>query len=303
MQEDTRELADKGELRSQSRSSPMTAEENTVREVARHAKALMTEFDSDFVDEMRVVPWVPEKGYFELIVRAAVIRQHEGFGAIADLVLMERGDAAVALLRPACEELIVLRYLMTIDRKDAEALLVLLAQRDIDKALAAQHEYSGADAMRELGLTRLYESRHAKRSYLKNDLRELTKKLGWPKGDRLNVWFMAKKTGEEKLYNFLYHATSRAVHFSVGELMRRCWGKPGEMVLSSNHFEPYWARFALSWGVRLYIDTLVLADDLHFYKEKELDKNVEERICYLAKKIGAAGTMPIITAEELAWPF
>ena len=100
----------------------MTAEEDEIRELARHAKALFTKFDSYFVGDMRVVPWVPENGFFELIFKAAVIRQHEGLSAIADLVLMERGDAAVALLRPACEEFIVLRYLTTIDREDAEEL-------------------------------------------------------------------------------------------------------------------------------------------------------------------------------------
>ena len=134
-------------------------------------------------------------------------------------------------------------------------------------------------------------------------LAKLKKKLDWPKGDVPSVWFMAKKAGEQKVYKFLYHATSRSVHFSVGELMRRSWGKPGEMVLSSIHFERYWARFALSWGVRLYLDIFMLATDVNFYKEKELEEDVTEKILDLAKKLGAVGKMPLITSEELAWPF
>ena len=149
----------------------MNAKEDNVRELARHAKALIMEIETHHVENMKVVSWVPgKKGFFELIAKAAVIRQHEGFSAIADLVLMERGDAAVALLRPACEEFIVLRYLTTIDREDADALLLLSAQRDIDTALTAQHEYSGADVMRELKLTESYESCLEVRPFLKDGL-------------------------------------------------------------------------------------------------------------------------------------
>ena len=83
--------------------------------------------------------------------------------------------------------------------------------------------------------------------------------------------------------------------------MRRGWGKPGEIVLDSSHFEQYWARFALSWGVRLYFDVLTLGRQ-YSQEDKELEDTVGERILSLAKKLGAAGMMPIITAEELVWP-
>ena len=279
----------------------MTTEKDEVHELARDAKELVAKLGTSLVNDIRVVHRGPEIDFFEIVATASVIRQHEGIGAIVDLVLVGRGDVAVTLLRPACEEFIVLRYLSTVDRNDARALLCLLAWRDIDSALAAQHEYSGAEIMRELGLTKPYESHAAKRSLLKNGLAKLRKKLEWSKGDAPSVWFMAKKAGEQKLYNFLYRATSRSVHFSVGELARRCWGNPGKMTVDSNHFERYWARFALSWGVQLYLEVLILA--LETFPEKEISGNVDKRIPELAEKLGALGKMPIITAEELAWPF
>ena len=65
----------------------MNAKEDDVRELARHAKALTMEIGTHHVENMQVVAWVPEKkGFFELIAKAAAIRQHEGFSAIADLV-------------------------------------------------------------------------------------------------------------------------------------------------------------------------------------------------------------------------
>ena len=279
----------------------MTKEEDEVLELAGHAKELVASLETSLINDIRVVQRGPEIDVFEIVATAAVIRQHEGFGTIVDLVLMGRGDVAVTLLRPACEEFIVLRYLATIERNDARALLGLLALRDIESALTAQHEYSGAEIMRELALTKPYESHVAMRPRLKNGLAKLRKKLEWPRSNAPSVWFMAKKAGEQKLYNFLYRATSRSVHFCVGELARRCWGVPGKMTVDSNHFERYWARFALSWGVQLYLKVLILS--LETFPEKDIGGNVDKRIPDLAKKLGALGKMPIITAEELEWPF
>ena len=153
------------------------------------------------------------------------------------------------------------------------------------------------------GASRIFRAKVAERPHVELDLAALKKKLGWSQRSEVpSVWFMAKKVGEERTYKYLYQATSRSVHFNVHELMRRCWGRPGKIVLDSNQFERYWARCALSWGVHLYIKVLGLG--LQFLDEgKELDDAGGERILGLAKKLGAAGTMPIITAEELKWPW
>ena len=180
-------------------------------------------------------------------------------------------------------------------------LVMLLAQRDIDEALTAQHDYSGAEAMRKLNLTSYYELRVAARPQVKKDLARLRKKLGWSK-NRLtpSVWFMAKQAGEQRLYNFLYHATSRFVHFNVGELLRRAWGTPGELVLSSEHFERYWARFSLYWGMKLYFDVLALALE-HLHEDVALDDAAGERLLSLVKELQPLAMVPIITAAELRW--
>ena len=113
--------------------------------------------------------------------------------------------------------------------------------------------------MRKLRLMDNYRFHVAQRSEVESDLVRLRRKLGWSKRNEVpSVWFMAKHVNEERRYRFLYFATSRAVHFNVHELVRRCWGKPGKIVVDSDHFEEYWARFALSWGLRLYVDVLLL---------------------------------------------
>jgi hypothetical protein len=132
----------------------------------------------------------------------------------------------------------------------------------------------------------------------------LRQKLNW-RDKTPTVRFMAQATGEGKRYNFLYHATSRAVHFSVGELSRRGWGRPGQMRIGFDTFEPYRATFAISWGWRLYIDTSILVRDkmITSLRDTYVDSASNERLMELATRIGAVPPMQIITAEELDWPF
>jgi hypothetical protein len=130
-----------------------------IRAIARDIKAHLSGLDNHLVSGLRRFEWKPEDGLLDLIVRAAVPRQHDGLKALADLVIAERGDAATILLRPACEKFIVLKYLVSIDRADADLLLKCLAKRHISFALEAQNEYSGADVMKDLGLDRLLPER------------------------------------------------------------------------------------------------------------------------------------------------
>jgi hypothetical protein len=92
----------------------------------------------------------------------------------------------------------------------------------------------------------------------------------------------------ESTYKLLYHATSRAVHFSVPELLRRIWGKPGSMKISSQTFERYWAAFSL------YFESLLQEPDI----ADEAVISLQEA----ALKIKSRGAIPILTPEEVYWP-
>jgi hypothetical protein len=113
---------------------------------------------------------------------------------------------------------------------------------------------------------------------------------------------MAHITGRyHDLYAFLYHASSRAVHFSTGELLRRVWGEPGKLTIRSAHYSEYWSAFALHWGAMLYLDFLNTAlaltpRDPGIYEEVDI-----EGLGDAIQRAGMGG-VPIITEEELDWP-
>ena len=258
------------------------------------------------IDRMSKVAWQPSDGFLGLIYRAIGVRQHEALTAIVGLVTQEQGHAAVALLRPACEELIWLKYLTSIEPSKAEALMLLLANLEVRENLQVQRDFVGKDAMHELGFSDPFLA-HAQntRDELQRRLGELGNELGWKKrgtnAERPSVKFLAKSTDSLSLYNFLYHATSRSVHFTVSELLRRAWRSPTEMSIQSSHFVNYWSAFALYWGMRLYIDTLL--ELLGTFPEFDTEEDpLVGGLQSAVQKVHEFGQVPIITWDELYWP-
>jgi hypothetical protein len=119
----------------------------------------------------------------------------------------------------------------------------LLARVEIGEDLAAQRDEIGTDdGMVALGFSKRYlEAASRMTSSTRREFAQLASELGWPDNrPRLNIRFLAEKTGRLDLYDFLYHATSRFVHFKVKELLRRAWGNNEQIIISSRHFAEHW---------------------------------------------------------------
>lgn len=249
--------------------------------------------------------WKESDGLVPVIFRAVIKRQYESLNSIVGVSGTDRGYSVVSLLRPACEELIWIKYLKHIGLEDANELLRMMAVVEIGKTIEAQLEYAGAETMSLLGFSSAFIGKEsASVLSAKKHLKALGKRLNWPgsgKSEVPSVFFVAKATNSLELYRFLYHATSKFVHFSVHELMRRVWGRPGAVTISSDTFERYWSAFSLRWGLHLYLETLVEALD---WIEPETGPDLDEaRVMATAEVIREFGVVPIITAEELRWPF
>lgn len=257
-----------------------------------------------FVEAGSDLAWSPSDGVLPIVRRAILRRQFDSLEAISRLVAEEKGYAAALLLRPACEEFIWIKYLAGIASDDSEELLRCVASVEILDSLRAQDDYGGRTVSKELGLLPALENAVARGDAVRARLRALGMRLDWPRrtiegGQLPGVSWLAKKTGQKRVYNFIYHATSRFVHFSAAELLRRAWGKPGAVSVRSIHFRDYWGAFALYWGLRLFVDsTHELCRALNM-PEPELN---EPEVLSAAQRINAFGQVPIITAEELAWP-
>ena len=235
-----------------------------------------------------------------------LIRQYECLESIVHLVQNDRGYAGVSLLRPACEELIWAKYLTHLDDGDANDLLLYLVRKEMFDTLKAQDDHIGRTRTKELGLLHQLDRATKAQPVTRSKLSSLGRKLGWDErpvdaGMPPSTHFVAKKTGMTSLYNFLFHASSRYVHFSSSELLRRAWGTPEDITIRSIDFADYWSAFALAWDLKLLSDTyLVLHESL--VADGVVDPDIDGTTIISAyKEVAEFGFVPIITPEELNW--
>jgi hypothetical protein len=260
----------------------------------------LLEVMSPWMPYVSALPWDGTHGYLPIIRRGSLVRQFECLEVALDLVQNRCGYAAVPLLRPACEELLWLRYLESLSAVDARALAGILIEKGLFDDLRAQADEVGAEVMSDMGLLPAFEAFREKQSDLLTNIHQLAEKLGWKhKGKMPSTWFIAQATESETLYQFLYHATSRYVHFSAVELARHGWGQPGRLELSSATYERVWAMFSLTWGTRLFGWTVDNA--LTALRAEGVPEPDHLALQSVFDGIAEVPLLPLVTPDELIW--
>lgn len=271
----------------------------------RDSVALVLSEGGPVVERAQARKWDPEQdGVLPFIYRAVLIRQHDLLSTVLHLEETERGYAAVVLLRPAVEELIWCSYLSQIEVSAANRLVSLMSVEEVHDSLKAEYDFSGKGATESLGLLAHFNRFTSLRPRVVGDLQKLGRELGWKRhtieqGSLPSLEFVASRAGLKKEYNYLYHATSRYVHFSTSELLRRAWGTRDGVTISSENFSTYWGAFALKWGFWVYSRTYLLLQphlEADGIEEPDVDGG---RIIDAFKRIAEFGHVPIITPGEL----
>lgn len=247
------------------------------------------------------------KGFLPVVRRAVLRRQFDSLEAISHLVDSERGYAAPPLLRPSCEELIWISYLASIPENEAETLIRCKAVSDVRELLQAQRAAGGQAAMKKLGLLPHYKRSEESKKAMRAQIRALGETLAWPPNTRKegrppqfpSVLWLAKRTGRKDIYDCIYGATSRFVHFSVQGLLRLAWYTPESMSVRSVHSRDYLGAFSLQWGFRLFLESAIELCGAPGMPEGGMS---ESDLLSAVERIAAFGMVPVITAEELAVP-
>lgn len=253
------------------------------------------------IDAVSDVQWSPSRGYLFLVYRSVLRRQHDAVGCIVDLVRRNQGLIAVGLLRPACEELIWIRYLVKIDPELAEEIVSNKLVRELHESLAVQHESNAKLGIADYGLPQPDERRATE---AEQALQHIGRKLGWPLRSNQclpSVRFLAEKSNSLELYKFLYNATSRSVHFTVSNYLRMVWGDSGSFSIRSNNFADYWHAFALYWGYSLLRDTYIELEEHVGIPELVMDESTAQAFQSAQEDVLAIGPVPLITSAELKW--
>lgn len=237
-----------------------------------------------------------------LAVNYILRRQLEALDATVTLVRADLGHLAVTYVRPALDELLWLAWLDSIPQELSNQLLSAMGRSDAIRSLLAQRAYAGEAAMNELWYpSEFLDAVAAEQPNVAAELRALREQLSWAGTPLPNAAWVAQQTGRSDLYNYLHAATSRALHFSMGDVMRNAWGQPGGIVTTRKfEFQRYRAAFALYQLPVLFLRTAAVAAP--YFEQAAVTSSGEmhlgQDILTAAELVANLGRVPLVHASE-----
>jgi Family of unknown function (DUF5677) len=207
----------------------------------------------------------------------------------------------VAFVRASLEDVMYLKFFVSLDVESSQELFMLLGSWDAIRSLLAQRAYVGDETMKRLwySMEFLKQAEHG-RHQVKAKLKALQKRYRWSGGTVPSVDWIADRAGERDLYDYLHAATSRALHFSPGEIMRRGWGDPsGRLVTDKPEFREHLAAFALDQLVRLHTKTWYAARDLLEHAGIGSADDIEwDEVRPVLERVNVLGNVRLVHAAE-----
>lgn len=182
-------------------------------------------------------------GMYGCALRASLAKAFEFASLSNQEEPLAHGFFITATLRGICEDLIVFSFLEQFSSVEKNKVMSLLTRINITEALEAQKVFFEENRPWQP----VVKPNIGQESDTSLQLRALSKKAGW-EGKRPwpSVWFMAKYSGLDAIYKYLYSATSKWVHFSPHILLRMGWGGEQESLESiGDHTE--WAFTAMNF--------------------------------------------------------
>jgi len=239
--------------------------------------------------------------YRLLAINSALRRQLENIRATALLARQDLGHLAVSFVRASLEDVMYLTFFASLDIEHSQKLFRLMGSWDALRSLLAQRKYVGDETMGRLWYSADFlDQAQRSRDRVRTDLAVIQKEYRWSGGILPSGDWIADRVGHRDLYDYLHAATSRALHFSAGEVLRRGWGEPGGKVVTDKaEFRDHLSAFAIDQLWRLYIETWQSAmplleaagigsdDDLEF---SEIEPALE--------RMTTMGNVPLVHAHE-----
>lgn len=301
-----------GQLLYDSRMGNRERDAQWGEELAQHADVL-ADVVRELISHLEKVPFErvlanPKSALF----RACLLRQAEAMEAASLLAKNGLGHMAVVYVRPSCEEFFWLKYLSTLPDAHVAALFINLSGQEAVRSLTAQQQFVGKKGMKRLGFPAAFVNLATDKALAGREvIAEVGRDLNWPepadpKGVQIpSTHWIANAIGEGKLYDFLFSATSRAVHFSMHEAARKMWADDdGDMDLESSIHVRYRTHFGIHWTCELLVRTLLLTMEAELSKEGDTTRTVElsddffERLKSAIGGVRKVGSPPVVIPEE-----
>lgn len=246
-----------------------------------------------------------ETGWADLrriAVNYIIRRQLDALDATVMLARNNLGHLTVGFVRPALDELLWLSWVKDLPIEKSQQLLMLMGSSDAIRSILAQRNYVGDPVMQELWYpVGFLEALASKEEGYKSAITALGKELDWRGNPLPTARWVAKQSGHELLFEYLHAAASRALHFSMGEVMRNGWGEPGgKLITDKAEFRQYRTDFALYQLPLLFLETSVASGA--FLADAGVIENYDESIvaevASTVKAMAKLGRVPLVHAHE-----
>lgn len=229
-------------------------------------------------------------------------RQLEALDATVVLAKVGLGNLAVGFVRPALDELLWMLWVKDLPQRDVQNLLMAMGRSDAIRSLVAQRTYVGDAVMQQLWYPVAFlDAQEQQLTRVKDELAKISEQFKWPGRPLPSASWVAEQTGHKDLYDYLHAAASRALHFSMGEVMRNGWGEPGgKLVTLKPEFREYRTDFTLYQLPILFLETVSACHKFFEYAgiiERE-DEALGKQVLAAAEALGKFGRVPLVHAHE-----
>jgi hypothetical protein len=231
---------------------------------------------------------MPREGLFRGVLKAAFIRSFEFAKSVQKYTLDQANEEAFflsAALRGTCEDLIVLKFIRRLKRKDRDEVIQIKMLVSTGEAIGKQAAFFRKTRPFQPVIQNFVDQ--AKLDAGKDRLTVIGQQSKlWNTSKKLPpVEQMAKRVHLGQFYEFIYAVTSEMVHFSVRVALRSGWGKiPKQVSFSTKNFCRYYLEFSQFYSMYMLTKFCrTFRKDLHFSDGfmdiiNEIEETLDERL-------------------------
>jgi len=191
---------------------------------------------------------MPRQGLFQGVLRAAFIRSFEFTNSVQKYTLDQANEESFflsAALRGICEDLIVLKFIRRLRRKDRDEVVKIRMLVSTADAIAKQAAFFRKSRPFQPVIQKFIEQPQLDLEKSRLTVIGQQSRL-WNTSNKLPpVEQMARQVNLGQFYEFIYAVTSEIVHFSVRIALRSGWGDvPKHVNFSTKNFSRYYLEFS-----------------------------------------------------------
>ncbi|WP_276484097.1 DUF5677 domain-containing protein [Paraflavitalea pollutisoli] len=252
-----------------------------------------------FESEIDILRQCPPSKHTDIPSRAIVIsayaKAYDFVRYMCQMTDLKPSFFQLPMLRGICEDLIAISYLITQSKAKQNYLIVTKRHEELKLSTKAQ---AGFFSKYNKGQIVAPPLNHGDIQIILDEYRRAGHDFENAKLPK--VYTMAKRVGLKDLYSFIYHSTSKAVHFDIFTLLSMGWGKldKKERTIEANYSHEHDYKHYYSFGV-FYSTYLFIYETIKFEPFLDLPPKIKKQLSTLEEVYKQIDWPELVTFSQL----